>query len=94
MAASVFEIIENSYDSRNETQFKSINIRNFRYGIVTSPFAAPSIWSSVPKDHKKCNSVATEDKLIKKQKTNLKQKLSFAILKTACPNFAIDIYTK
>ena len=57
MAASVFRIIESSYDARNETKFKSINIRNFRYGIVTDPFAAPRIWSSIPKDHKKCNSV-------------------------------------
>ena len=57
MAASVFQIIENSYDSRNETMFKSINIRNFRYGIVTGWFAAPRIWSSIPKDHKKFNSV-------------------------------------
>ena len=57
MAASVFRIIENSYDSRNEIKFKSINIRNFRYGIVTGPFAAPKIWSRISKDHKKCNSV-------------------------------------
>ena len=57
MAASMFQITENSYDSRNETKFKSINIRNFSYGIVTSPFAAPSVCRSVPKDHKKCNSV-------------------------------------
>ena len=57
MAASVFQIIENSYDSRNETKFKSINIRNFRYGVVTGPFAAPRIWSSIPKDHKTYNSV-------------------------------------
>ena len=57
MAASVFQIIENSYDSRNENKFKSINIRNFRDVVVTGPFAAPRIWSNIPKDHKKCNSV-------------------------------------
>ena len=37
MAAFVFQIIENSYESRNETKFKSKNIRNFRYGIETVP---------------------------------------------------------
>ena len=57
MAASVFQIIENSYDSRNETKFKSINIRNFRYGIETGSFVAPRIWSSILKYHKKCNSL-------------------------------------
>ena len=57
MAASVFQIIQNSYDSRTEAKFKSINIRNFRYGIETGSFAAPRIWSSIPKDHKKCNSL-------------------------------------
>ena len=46
MAASVFQIIENSYDSRNETKFKSINIRNFRYGIETGAFVAPRIWAA------------------------------------------------
>ena len=57
MAASVFRIIESSYDSRNETKFKSINIRNFRYGIVTGPFAVLRTWSSILMNHKKCNSV-------------------------------------
>ena len=47
MAASVFQIIENSYDSRTEAKFKSINIRNFRYGIVTGSFAAPRICNCI-----------------------------------------------
>ena len=57
MTASVFQVIENSYDSRNETKFKSINIRNFRYGIETGSFAVSRIRSGIPKDHKICNSV-------------------------------------
>ena len=57
MAASVLQIIENLYGSRNETKFKSINIRNFRYGIETGSFVAPRIWSSILKYHKKCNSL-------------------------------------
>ena len=57
MAASVLQIIENLYGSRNETKFKSINIRNFRYGIETGSFVVPRIWSSILKYHKKCNSL-------------------------------------
>ena len=57
MAASVLQIIENLYGSRNETKFKSINIRNFRYGIETGSFVASRIWSSILKYHKKCNSL-------------------------------------
>ena len=46
---NVFPIIMNPYDLRNETKFKSRNVRTVRYGIETAPFVAPRIWSSIPR---------------------------------------------
>ena len=54
---NVFPIIENPYDLRNETKFKSRNVNTVRYGIETASFVAPRIWSSIPRSYKECSSV-------------------------------------
>ena len=54
---NVFPIIENPYDLRNETKFKSRNVHTVRYGIETASFVAPRIWSSIPRSYKECSSV-------------------------------------
>ena len=54
---NVFPIIENPYDLRNETKFKSRNVNTVRYGIGTASFVAPRIWSSIPRSYKECSSV-------------------------------------
>ena len=53
----VFPIIENPYDLRSETEFKSRNVHTVRYGIETASFVAPRIWSSIPRSYKDCSSV-------------------------------------
>ena len=40
---NVFPIIENSYDLRNETKFKSRNIHTAQYGFEIAGFVAPRI---------------------------------------------------
>ena len=54
---NVFPIIENPYDLRNETKFKSRNVHTVRYGIQTASFVAPRIWRSIPRSYKDCSSV-------------------------------------
>ena len=54
---NIFPIIENPYDLRNETKFKSKNVHAVRYGIKTASFVAPKIWSSIPRSYKECISV-------------------------------------
>ena len=43
MMKNVFPIIENTYDLRNETKFRSRNVNTVRYGIETAFFVAPRI---------------------------------------------------
>ena len=52
-----FPIIENQYDLRNETKFKSRNDHTVWYGIETASFVVPRIWSSIPRSYKECSSV-------------------------------------
>ena len=73
----VFPIIDNRYDLRNKIKFKSRRVHTVRYGIETASFVLPRIWSSIPRRYK--NVVLL---------TNLRQKLSFGIQKTAHANFA------
>ena len=40
---NVFPIIENPYDLKKETKFKSRNVHTVRYGIETTSFVAPRI---------------------------------------------------
>ena len=54
---NVSPIIENPYNLRNETKFKSRNVKTVRYGIETASFVAPRIWSSIPRNCKECSSV-------------------------------------
>ena len=54
---NVSPIIENPYNLRNETKFKSRNVKTVRYGIETASFVAPRIWSSIPRSYKECSSV-------------------------------------
>ena len=54
---NVFPIIENPYDLRNETKFKSRNVNTVRCGIETASFVAPRIWSSIPRSYKECSSI-------------------------------------
>ena len=54
---NVFPIIDNPYNLRNETKFKSRNVHTVRYGIETASFVAPRIWSSIPRNCKECSSV-------------------------------------
>ena len=54
---NVFPIIENPYDVRNETKFKSRNVHTVRYGIETASFVEPRIWSSILRSYKECSSV-------------------------------------
>lgn len=56
-AKSIFQKIENLHDSNNETKSKSRYVRTVRYGIETACFEAPKIWSSIPRENKKCNLV-------------------------------------
>ena len=51
----VFPIIESPYDLRNQTKFKSRNVRTVRYDIQTASFVAPRIWSSIPTSYKECS---------------------------------------
>ena len=53
---NVFPIIENPYNLRNETKFKSRNVKTVRYGIETASFVAPRIWSRIPRSYKECSS--------------------------------------
>lgn len=50
------QIIENPYDLRTETKFKSRNDHTVRYGTETASFIVPRIWSSISNDHNECNS--------------------------------------
>ena len=54
---NIFLIIENPYNLRNETKFKSRNIHTVRHGIEAASFVAPIIWSSIPRNYKECSSV-------------------------------------
>ena len=54
---NVFPIIENPYNSRNETKFRSRNVKTVRYSIETASFIPPRIWSSIPRSYKECSSV-------------------------------------
>ena len=53
---NVFPIIENPYNLRNETKFKSKNVHTVRYVIETASLVAPRIWSSIPRSYKECSS--------------------------------------
>ena len=79
---NVFPIIENPYDSRKKTKFKSRNVHTVRYGIgillLHQEFGAA--FQDVTK-----NVVLL---------TNLKQKLNFDVQKTAHVNFAKFISIK
>ena len=54
---NVFPAIENPYRLRNETKFRSRNIKTVRYGIETASFIPPRIWSNIPRSYKECSSV-------------------------------------
>ena len=54
---NVSPITVNSYDLRNETKFKSINVHTVRYSIETAPFVAPRISSRIPTSYKECSSL-------------------------------------
>ena len=54
---NVSPVIENLYDLRNKTKFKSRTVRTVQYGIETSFFVASGIWSSIPRSCKEFNSV-------------------------------------
>ena len=54
---NVFPLIDNPYNLRNETKFKSRNVHTVQYGIETASFVAPRIWSSIPRNCKECSSV-------------------------------------
>ena len=54
---NVFPIIENPYDLRNETKFKSRNVNTVRYDIETASFVTPRIWSGIQRSYKECKSV-------------------------------------
>ena len=75
---NIFPIIENPYNLRNETKFKSRNVHTVRYGIETASFVEPKIWSSIPRSYKERVALLM----------NLKQKLNLGIQKTAHANFA------
>ena len=66
-----------------ETKFKSRNVRTVRYGIETASFVHQDCGTAFPKSTK--NIILL---------TNLKQKLSFVIQKTAHASFAKIIYNK
>ena len=55
---NIFPIIENPYDLRNETKFKSRNVHTVRYGIESAFFLETRIWSSIPRSYKECSSVS------------------------------------
>ena len=52
-----FPIIDNPYDLRNESKFKSRNVNTVRYSTETAPFFAPRIWSSIPRSYDECSSI-------------------------------------
>ena len=52
-----FPIIENPYDLRNETKFKSRNVHTVRYGTEAVSFVVARILSSIPRSYKECSSV-------------------------------------
>ena len=54
---NVFSIMENPYELRNETKFKSRNVNTVRYDIETASFVTPRIWSGIPRSYKECKSV-------------------------------------
>ena len=54
---TVFEIADNHYDLRNDTNFKSRNIRTVKYGRETSSFIGPQIWRTLPKEYKLTSSL-------------------------------------
>ena len=51
-----FPIIENPYELRNETKFKSRNVHTLRYGIETASIVVPKTLSSIPRSYKGCSS--------------------------------------
>ena len=51
------QIIENQYDSRNKTKFKSRTVCTVKYGIETTSFVAPRILSCIQRKRKECISV-------------------------------------
>ena len=53
----VFDIIESPYPLRNESRFKSRNIRTVRYGIGTATFVGSKIWSYMPSELKESASL-------------------------------------
>ena len=53
----VFDIIESPYPLRNESRFKSQNIRTVRYGIETAAFVGSRIWSYMPSELNKSMSL-------------------------------------
>ena len=55
---NVFPMLQNPYDLRNETKFKSRNANTVRYGIETVSFVEPRIWSSISRSYKECSSVS------------------------------------
>ena len=54
---NVFPIIDNPYDLRNKTKFKSRNVNTVRHGTETASFVATRIWSSMPRSSEECSSV-------------------------------------
>ena len=54
---SIFPIIENPYDLRNVTRFKSRNVNTVRYGIETDSFVAPRTRSNIPRIYREYSSV-------------------------------------
>ena len=54
---NVFPMIENPYNLKNETKFKSRNVQTVPYGIEATSFVAPRIWSNIPRNYTECSSV-------------------------------------
>lgn len=79
-------MINNAYDWRNETKYKSRNIGTVRHGTEIASLVAPRIWSSIPKEYEECNSVNK----IKASKQKLR--LGFRIQKTYHATFAKILY--
>ena len=80
---NIFPIIENPYDLRSETKFKSRNVHTVRHGIETASFVAPKIWSSIPRSYKECSCL-----------NEFKQKSNLGTQRTVHANFAKITYIK
>ena len=65
---SIFPESDNSYDFRNNTDFKRENIRTVTYGSETLCYRGPEIWELVPSEIKQSASLDQFKKMIKQWK--------------------------